>query len=103
MDITQVKSLLEQVQQSQNSLQGGRAKSQARESSLGSDFADLLKHTSSEQKASEKAFEKYAVEGQGELHDVMTQMAKADVTFRFLLEVRNKLTEAYQELARLQV
>ncbi len=33
----------------------------------------------------------------------MTQMAKADVAFKFLLEVRNKLTDAWTELSRLQV
>ena len=54
-------------------------------------------------RSAQKAFERYASEGQGELHDVMAQIAKADVAFRFLLEVRNKLTEAYQEVARIPV
>jgi len=52
------------------------------------------------QQGAQKAFEQFAAEGKGELHDVMAQIAKADVAFRFLLEVRNKLTEAYQELSR---
>jgi len=94
IDVNQVRSLLDQAQQGA----GGRSiRSPER------DFADLLSQTSRQQQAAEKAFEKYAVEGQGELHEVMAQIAKADVTFRFLLEVRNKLTEAYQELSRLQV
>jgi flagellar hook-basal body complex protein FliE len=95
LDVTQVRSLLDQAQHA--------ARGKADASSPTRDFADLLSKTSQEQKASEKAFEKYAVEGQGELHEVMAQIAKADVTFRFLLEVRNKLTDAYLELSRLQV
>jgi flagellar hook-basal body complex protein FliE len=95
MDVTQVRSLLAQAQQGAkgNKEAGGAAEA----------FADLLADTSGKQKGAEKAFESYAIEGKGELHDVMSQMAKADVAFRFLLEVRNKLTDAYQELSRIQV
>lgn len=95
IDVTRVKSLLEQAQQGARGRAAGAAPAQA--------FADLLTRTSSEQKAAESAFERYAAEGQGELHDVMGRIAKADVTFRFLLEVRNKLTDAYQELSRLTI
>jgi flagellar hook-basal body complex protein FliE len=37
------------------------------------------------------------------LHDVMLAVAKADLSFRMILEVRNRLTEAYQEVMRMQV
>lgn len=97
MDVTQVRSLLEQAQQV------ARGSAKAQPSSTADAFTDLLSQASKEHKASEKAFEQFAAEGKGELHDVMAQIAKADVTFRFLLEVRNKLTDAYQELSRLQV
>jgi len=94
MDVTQVRSLLAQAQQGAKGKEAGGAAEA---------FADLLADTSGKQKGAEKAFESYAIEGKGELHDVMSQMAKADVAFRFLLEVRNKLTDAYQELSRIQV
>lgn len=96
MDVTQVRSLLEQAQQGARGGKGGA-------SAPAQDFADLMAETSRKQEAAGQAFERFAVEGQGELHDVMAQMAKADVAFRFLLEVRNKLTDAYHEIARLQV
>ena len=38
-----------------------------------------------------------------ELDEVMLAMAKADVSFRMMVEVRNKLVEAYQEVMRMQV
>jgi flagellar hook-basal body complex protein FliE len=98
MDVTQVKSLLEQAQKSAHRGVGGSGGASPAQA-----FADLLSQTSKEQHSAQAAFERYASEGQGELHDVMGQIAKADVAFRFLLEVRNKLTEAYQEISRIPV
>lgn len=37
------------------------------------------------------------------IHDVTVAVAKADLMFRMVLEVRNRLTEAYQEIARMQI
>lgn len=96
LDVGSVRSLLEQAQQGAKGAGKGGG-SPVRE------FADLLSDASGQQRAADRAFEDYAVQGKGELHDVMSQMAKADVTFKFLLEVRNKLTDAYQELSRLPV
>lgn len=38
-----------------------------------------------------------------DLHTVSLAVAQADLTFRMLLEMRNRLTEAYQEVMRMQV
>lgn len=35
------------------------------------------------------------------VHDVVMKVAKADLSFRFLMEVRNKVTEAFQEISRM--
>ena len=43
---------------------------------------------------------------QGEItdvHQVMLAMTRADLSFRMMLEVRNKLLDAYQEVMRMQV
>jgi len=37
------------------------------------------------------------------LHDVVLDAAKADLSFRLLVEIRNKLLDAYQEIMRMQV
>ena len=37
------------------------------------------------------------------LHDVMVAVEKASISFELLLEIRNKILEAYQELMRMQV
>jgi flagellar hook-basal body complex protein FliE len=40
--------------------------------------------------------------GQLDSHDVMIAAQEASLTFELMLEVRNKLVEAYQELMRMQ-
>lgn len=37
------------------------------------------------------------------IHDVAINVAKADIAFRIVLEVRNKLISAYQDVMRMQV
>jgi flagellar hook-basal body complex protein FliE len=38
-----------------------------------------------------------------DLHTVSLAVAQADLSFRLILEMRNRLSEAYQEIARMQV
>lgn len=38
-----------------------------------------------------------------DLHQVMIEMSKAELGFKFMMEVRNKLVEAYQEVSRMTV
>lgn len=38
-----------------------------------------------------------------DLHDVMMTMQQANLSFQLVLQARNKLVEAYQEVMRLQV
>ena len=37
------------------------------------------------------------------VHNVVMSAVQADMSFRFVLELRNRLTEAYQEIMRMQV
>ena len=38
-----------------------------------------------------------------DLHEAVIAMQKADVSFKFMMEVRNKLVEAYQDVMRMQL
>lgn len=38
-----------------------------------------------------------------DLHTVTLALAQADTSFRLLLEIRNRVTEAFQEVSRMQV
>jgi flagellar hook-basal body complex protein FliE len=37
------------------------------------------------------------------LHELMLQTAQSDLSFRLVLEIRNRLTDAYQEIMKMQV
>ena len=37
------------------------------------------------------------------LHGVLLQVAQADLSFRLILEIRNRLTNAYEEIMKMQV
>jgi len=73
----------------------------------GESFADVLKglvkETDNLQKTSDGAVSDFAAGKVDDVHDVMLAMTKADLSFRMMLEVRNKLVEAYQEVMRIQV
>ena len=50
-----------------------------------------------------KAIEQLATGQADNLHSVSLAVAQADLSFRLVLELRNRLTEAYQEVMRMQV
>ncbi|MGO9212512.1 MAG: flagellar hook-basal body complex protein FliE [Syntrophales bacterium] len=39
----------------------------------------------------------------GSIHDAVIALEKADLSFRKMIQVRNKILEAYQEVMRMQV
>jgi len=51
----------------------------------------------------EHAIAQFIGEGKGDLQEVMVAMEKADITFEFMMQIRNKALEAYQEILRIQV
>ncbi len=71
----------------------------------GHGFADALKEAVHEvdelQKTSEAAQLSYARGDQIDLHDVLIKVEEAELTFKAMMEVRNKLLEAYQEIMRM--
>jgi flagellar hook-basal body complex protein FliE len=36
-------------------------------------------------------------------HGALLRIARSDLSFRLILEIRNRLTDAYQEITRMQV
>ena len=94
MDIPRVDSLLRQMQDAQKSSPAD---------SMSNTFWQLLSDTSQQGTEAGRAAEDFVSTGEGDLHKVQLDLAKADISFRFLVEVRNKLTEAYQEISRTSV
>ncbi len=72
-----------------------------------SGFSDVLfnavKEVNNLHQTADKAIQNVQAGNTGGLHEAMIALEKADVSFRTMLTVRNKLIEAYQEIMRMQV
>ena len=78
-----------------------RRASGASEGGFGEMVGNLLKEVNETQAAADGTVRDLMAGNVDNIHDVVLKVAKADLSFRFLLEIRNKLTEAYQDIARM--
>lgn len=85
---------------------GAEAAAGSAEPAAGSAFADLLQgavqQASSDQWQAERTARDF-VEGKGDVIDAMLAASHADVSLRFVVTLRNRILDAYQEIMRLQV
>ena len=70
---------------------------------LSDQFSKMLDDVNKLQIAADKKIEEFATSKEKDLHGTMIAMQKADVSLRLLLQVRSKLTNAYQEIMRTQL
>ena len=56
-----------------------------------------------QQAQANQAVQDLAVGRTDSLHNVLVEVAKADIAFRLVLEIRNRLTDAYQSIMQMQV
>lgn len=70
-------------------------------------FGTVLKQTLKDindlQTKADKAIEKVEVDNSASIHEAMIALEKADISFKAMMQVRNKIIEAYQEVMRMQV
>ena len=70
-------------------------------------FGDVLKNKVQEinelQLDADNAISKVELENSGSIHEAMIALEKASISFRTMMQVRNKILEAYQEVMRMQV
>ncbi|MBW1778359.1 MAG: flagellar hook-basal body complex protein FliE [Deltaproteobacteria bacterium] len=66
-------------------------------------FEKMLDETERRLKEADHAILKLGQGRSQDLHDVMIAMEKADLSLRLLVQVRNKMVDAYQEIMRMQV
>ena len=70
-------------------------------------FAETLKTALSDvnsmQTKSDDALQRLLAGENVDVHEVMISSAEAGIAFDLMVEIRNKLVEAYQELQRMQV
>jgi flagellar hook-basal body complex protein FliE len=77
------------------------------EAAEGSSFKDFLLNSIQEvntmQQAADHAVEELATGGDVNPAEVLTAVQKADIAFRMMLQVRNKIVQAYQEVQNIRV
>ncbi len=65
--------------------------------------ADQIQDSNMQQLEAEKAVQDLAIGKADNVEDVVLSMVRADLSFRMLLEIRNHVIDAYQEIMRMQV
>ncbi len=82
----------------------GAGKAQGDDASFRDVLGKLVEKVDSLQKDADNSI-KDLVTGQGNVsvHNVAVKMEEASVAFDLMMEIRNKLLEAYQEISRMQV
>jgi flagellar hook-basal body complex protein FliE len=98
--LAQMRAMIEQAQ--------GQSVRPAADSSQQGGFADMLKSAvqtvnNNQQEASQLATEFQTPGSDVQMSEVMIALQKANVSFQAMVEVRNKLVSAYQEIMNMQV
>ena len=77
------------------------------ETSAGPSFKEFLldsiEHVNAMQNDADKAVEQLATGGDVNAAEVLTAVQKADLSFRMMMQIRNKLVQAYQEIKEIRI
>ena len=64
---------------------------------------DGVRFVDAAQKSSDKMSTNLATGAEENIHETMLSVSQAEVSFKLMVQVRNKILEAYQEVMRMQV
>ncbi len=88
-------------------IQSSQPQSPSPASGQNQDFQDYLKDALGDVQGltqqAEQAIQQLVGEGKGDVQETILAMEKADVSFRLMMQIRNKILDAYQEIVRMQV
>lgn len=70
---------------------------------FGEMFSQYLNEANTQQLQVGQQIEALATGQTDNVHDVVLSVAKADLAFRLVMEIRNRLISSYQEIMRMQV
>ncbi|MBX9916246.1 MAG: flagellar hook-basal body complex protein FliE [Nitrosomonas sp.] len=107
MDKAGIDNILQQLQAT-SALASGAKKLSGADEVTGVDFSEKLKtavdQVNHAQKSADKLSEQFVSDQSNvDLHEVMISLQKANVSFQSMVQVRNKLVTAYQEIMNMQV
>lgn len=107
MDTPGIDNILQQLQAA-SALASGAKKTSASDEIVGVDFSEKLKAAVDQVNNAHQVADKLSAqfvsgESNVDLHEVMISLQKANVSFQSMIQVRNKLVTAYQEIMNMQV
>ena len=73
------------------------------DSSFGAVLKDAISTVNELHKQSNQEIEKLMTGESEDLHNTVIAMQNADLSFQMMMQVRNKIVQAYQEIIRMQV
>jgi flagellar hook-basal body complex protein FliE len=66
-------------------------------------LVDAIKEVNTMQQDADKLVETWATGGDVNTAEVLTAVQKADLTFRMMMQVRNKMVQAFDELRNIRI
>lgn len=66
-------------------------------------LSDAIQDINKLQINAEETISKVQLDNTASIHEAMIALEKADISFRAMMQVRNKIMDAYQEIMRTQV
>jgi len=86
-----------------NPADGAKAKGPSPQKGFGEFLAESLQKVGELQQDADAAVAQIAQGGDLGIQEAMVAIEKADVSFKLMMEVRQKILDAYQEVMRMQV
>lgn len=102
MGRTAIDAALKQMRARAAELQGGAAPAEASPSSFGNVVKDAVRGVDQDAKATDDLHVR-ALKGELDFHEITSQLKRAEMSFEFAMQVRNKFVEAYREVMRMNV
>ncbi|MBU1706471.1 flagellar hook-basal body complex protein FliE [bacterium] len=87
----------------QNPREVPQLKPTVEESSFGDTLSDFIQNVNELQKVSAEKTLAFATGQIQDIHEVMTASTEAGIAMQLLIEMRNKVVDAYRELMRMQI
>ena len=94
---------LERMNAITEGLGGAAASSKADDGKFAEVLTNSVDKINGEMVHADQMSKEFLTEGKHDLHEVMIALERADLSFRYMMQVRNKVLDAYQEIIRLQV
>jgi len=71
--------------------------------SLGDTFGKMFNEVNAFQLNADRKIEEFATSPNKDIHGTMIALQEADISLRLMLQIRSKLTTAYQDIMRMQL